>query len=65
MGIFDKAKEALGDHPEQVEGGIDKLGDLADERTGGTYASGVDKAQELAKDRLAEHGDPVSPEPPA
>jgi hypothetical protein len=52
MGIFDKAKDALSDHPEQVGQGIDKLGDLADEKTGGKYADKVDQGQDFAKDRL-------------
>jgi hypothetical protein len=52
MGIFDKAKDALSDHPEQVDQGIDKIGDLADDKTGGKYADKVDQGQDLAKDRL-------------
>ena len=38
MGIFDKAKDALGDHPDQVDSGIDKAADFADDRTGGAHA---------------------------
>ena len=37
MGIFDKAKDALGDNPDQVESGIDKAADFADDRTGGAH----------------------------
>jgi hypothetical protein len=66
MGIFDKAKEALSDHPEQVDKGIDKLGDLADEKTGGKYADKVDQGQDLARDRLGhDPAVPVDPTPPA
>jgi hypothetical protein len=64
MGIFDKAKDALSDHPEQVDKGIDKLGDLADQKTGGKYADKVDKGQDLARDRLG-HDPAVDPAPPA
>ncbi len=63
MGIFDKAKDALGDDPEQVEGGIDKAADFADDRTGAAQAS-RDEAGSLPDP--AEAGAPPagSPEPP-
>jgi MT0933-like antitoxin protein len=50
MGIADKAKEFLGEHDDQVDKGLDKGGDMLDERTDGKYSdkidTGVDKAQE-------------------
>jgi hypothetical protein len=52
MGIFDKAKDALSEHSELVDKGIDKGGDLIDEKTGGKYVGEVDKGQEFAKDEL-------------
>ena len=52
MGIFDKAKEALGEHSDKVDGAVDKAGDVVDERTGDKYVGQVDKGQELAKDKL-------------
>ena len=33
MGIFDKAKDAIGEHSEQVDAGVDKAGDFVDEKT--------------------------------
>ncbi len=64
MGIFDKAKDALSEHSEHVGTGIDKAGDFVDGRTEGKYAEHVDKAQELAKERLRDR--PAGePEPPA
>ncbi|WP_405056672.1 antitoxin [Kribbella sp. NBC_01505] len=53
MGIFDKAKDALGEHSDKVDEGIDKAGDFADEKTGGEHADKIDKGQEFAKDRLS------------
>jgi hypothetical protein len=53
MGIFDKAKDALGEHGDKVDEGIEKAGDFADEKTGGEHADQVDKGQEFAKDRLS------------
>lgn len=52
MGIFDKAKDAMGEHSEQVDAGIEKAGDVADEKTDAKYVKQVDQAQEMAKDRL-------------
>ncbi|MFF1817888.1 antitoxin [Kribbella sp. NPDC051587] len=53
MGIFDKAKDALGEHGDKVDEGIEKAGDFADEKTGGEHADQIDKGQEFAKDRLS------------
>ena len=50
MGIFDKAKDALSEHSEHVDTGIEKAGDLVDERTGGKYAEHVDTGQDFAAD---------------
>jgi MT0933-like antitoxin protein len=62
MGIFDKAKDALSEHSEQVDQGIDKGGDLIDEKTGSKYVGQVDKGQEFAKDRLGgPENDPAQP----
>ena len=62
MGIFDRAKEALGRHNEQVEAVIDKAGDFIDEKTEGKYVEQVDQGQQLAKDRLSDTaGEPDQP----
>lgn len=56
MGIgdfVDKAKDLAGQHPDQVDQGIDKVGDAVDQRTGGQHAEQVDRAQDAARDRLA------------
>ncbi len=57
MSMFDKAKDLLGEHADQVDDGIDKLGDLIDEKTGGEHAGQVDAAQEKLKEQLEEHDD--------
>ena len=54
MGIFDKAKDAVSEHSEQIDAGIDKAGDLVDDKTQGKYVEQVDQGQELAKDKLSE-----------
>ncbi|AXK85645.1 antitoxin [Nocardia farcinica] len=52
MSIIDKLKELVGKNPDRVKGGIDKAGDMFDQRTGGKYADHVDKGQQKAKDYL-------------
>ncbi len=61
MGIFDKAKDALSAHSDKADAGIDKLGDVADEKTGGKYAEHVDQGQQLAKDKLGEQNQTPPP----
>jgi len=65
MGIFDKAKDALGEHPEQVDQGVAKAGDLADEKTGHQHSERIDQGEQLAKDHLAGPGSPADPVPDA
>ena len=64
MGIFDKAKDAIGEHSEQVDAGIDKAGDFVDERTDSKYVDQVDQGQEMAKEKLRK-GSADQPEQPA
>jgi antitoxin protein of toxin-antitoxin system len=54
MGIFDKAKDAMSGQSEQVDAGIERAGDMVDEKTEGKYAEQVDQGQEMAKDKLSE-----------
>ncbi|CAN5382951.1 hypothetical protein BH23ACT6_BH23ACT6_24650 [soil metagenome] len=52
MGFMDKAKGAVNDHSDQVDSGIDKGSDFADEKTGGKYSDQIDKGGDQARDRL-------------
>ncbi|QGU01057.1 Antitoxin [Corynebacterium kalinowskii] len=52
MSIFDKAKDFAEKNPDQVDGLIEKAGDLIDAKTEGKFADKVNQAQELAKDKL-------------
>lgn len=54
MGIFDQIKDAAAGHEAQVDQGVEKLGDLVDERTGGTYAAHVDQAQDFVRGQLTD-----------
>lgn len=52
MGFMDKVKGMLGQHGDKADQGIDRAGDMVDDKTGGKHAAHVDKAQQAAKDRL-------------
>jgi hypothetical protein len=52
MGIFDKAKDVLNQHPDKVDQGLDRAADIADQRTGGKHADKIDKGVGVAKDKL-------------
>jgi hypothetical protein len=64
MGIFDKAKDALSGQQDKVDAGVEKAGDMVDDKTGDKYTEQVDKGQEMATDKLQDFtGD--QPEQPA
>lgn len=55
MGIFDKAKDLLGDKPEIVDGAVDKAAGLVDEKTGGKFDGQINQGAEFAKDKAEEY----------
>ncbi|HKE74536.1 MAG TPA: antitoxin [Acidimicrobiales bacterium] len=57
MGFMDKVKGMLSGHRDQADQGIDKGGDMLDDRTGGKYADKVDKGQDAAHDALRKMDD--------
>ncbi len=61
MGLLDNISAAIGGHEDQVKGGVDKIGDLVDGKTGGQYAGQVDQAQDFLKSQV----DNVDAEPQA
>jgi hypothetical protein len=64
MGIFDKAKDALSGQGDKVDAGVEKAGDMVDEKTEGKYAEKVDQGQDMATEKLGDlTGD--QPEQPA
>ncbi|KOX20635.1 hypothetical protein ADK67_29120 [Saccharothrix sp. NRRL B-16348] len=59
MGIGDKfddlkgkAKDALGQHGDKADEGIDKAGQFVDERTGGEHSEHIQKGTDKAKEGL-------------
>lgn len=52
MGFLDKAKQFASKNPDKVKQGLDKAGDAVNERTDGKYADKIDKATDVASDKL-------------
>ena len=65
MTFFDKAKDALSEHSEHVDTGIEKAGDFVDDKTGNKYTEQVDKGQDFATERVREYAAEDQPEQPA
>ncbi|GAA1115755.1 hypothetical protein GCM10009630_11630 [Kribbella jejuensis] len=61
MGMFDemknKAEDLAKDHPDQVNEGLDKAGDFANEKTGDKYEDQIEKGEDFARDRLGSEDD--------
>lgn len=57
--MFEKLKNMIKGHEDTARTGVDRAGDVLDEKTGGKYASQVDTAQQKLKDQLGNQ------EPPA
>lgn len=52
MSIMEKVKHMLGQHPDQAKQGVEKAGDMFDQRTGGKHAERVDQAQQRVNDAI-------------
>ena len=65
MGFLDKIKGMAGQHADKVEGAIDKVAEVVDDKTGGKYADQIDKGAEAAKDLVGDEEGGTPPIPPA
>ncbi|MGW3965198.1 antitoxin [Amycolatopsis sp. NPDC005003] len=63
MNLFDKAKEALGKHPDQADQGVDKAAEAAKQRFG-QHADKIDQGSEKAKEFLRKQGGGGQDAPP-
>ena len=54
MGLLDDIKATADSHEGQIEQGIDKVGDIVDEKTDSKYVAQVDQAQDFLKDKIGE-----------
>ncbi len=52
MSFMDKAKDALRDHDDKVDQGLDKAGDVADDKTGNKYSDKIDSGTDKAREGL-------------
>ncbi|RGC68266.1 hypothetical protein C5N14_14325 [Micromonospora sp. MW-13] len=52
--FMDKAKDFADKHDKQVDQGLDKAGDQADQRTEGKYDKQIDKGVDMAQQRTGE-----------
>ncbi|WP_447007534.1 antitoxin [Saccharothrix isguenensis] len=50
--IKSKAKDALGQHGDKADEGIDRVGQFADERTGGRHSDRIQQGTDRAKEGL-------------
>ena len=57
-----KAEELAKEHPDQVKQGVEKAGQVADEKTGGQHSDQIDKAEQAAEDRLTGGSDQGGPD---
>jgi hypothetical protein len=53
-GFMDKAKEFADEHDEQVDQGIEKAGEFADDKTGGKYSEQIDRGVDTAQEHTGE-----------
>lgn len=59
MGLMDKIKSLLGGNADKVKDGIDKAGDMVDDKTGGKYTDKIETAEEKISDVIDDVADKV------
>ncbi|MGI5203154.1 antitoxin [Spirillospora sp. CA-108201] len=52
MSIVDKVKQMLGQQADRAKHGVEKAGDMFDQRTGGKHADKVDRVQDQADETI-------------
>ncbi|MCX5416286.1 MULTISPECIES: antitoxin [unclassified Streptomyces] len=61
MSALDKIKKMLKGHEDQAGKGVDKAGDMVDDRTQGKYSKHVDTGQDKLKQQLGSDRDRDNP----
>ena len=64
-GFMDKAKDFADQHDEQVDQGLEKAGDVADQRTGGGHSDQIDRGVESRRNAPARATPSPSDQPPS
>lgn len=52
MGIMDKLKGMMGQHSDKAGQGVERGGDMIDQKTGGKHAAKVDQGQQKAQEYI-------------
>ena len=60
MGIFDKIKGLVGGNADKVKDGLDKAGDMIDEKTGGEHTDKIDMATDKIGEMLEDGDTPTA-----
>ncbi|MEU9483458.1 antitoxin [Streptomyces decoyicus] len=63
MSMMDKIKSMLKGHESQTDKGIEKSGDMVDDKTQGKYKGQVDTGQEKMRDQFGGQGQDRPPQP--
>ena len=53
-GFMDKAQDMAEQHDDKVDQGLEKAGDVADQKTGGKYDQQIDKGVDAAQQRTGD-----------
>lgn len=61
MSAMDKIKKMLKGHEDQAGKGVDKAGDMVDDRTKGKYSGQVDTAQDKLRQQFGQERDQDGP----
>ncbi|MET7288068.1 antitoxin [Streptomyces sp. NPDC005573] len=55
--LKDKAEDIAEEHGDQISDGLEKLGDVVDERTGGKHSGAIDTAVDKAQEYVEKLGE--------
>ena len=53
-GFMDKAEDMAEQHDDKVDRGLEKAGDVADEKTGGGHSEQIDRGVDTAQERTGQ-----------
>ena len=62
-GLFEKAKDLAGKHPDQVHSGVEKAEELAEKKLGGQFGEQIEEAGSLIEGFLGVHEHGQAPGP--
>lgn len=57
MGLLDKIKGMIGGNADKVKGGLEKAGDMVDDKTGGKFSDKIDMAEDKIAEALSDEGE--------